>query len=140
MSRQNRVTNTVNTFTSAPSSFINQNTQPYSTTQTQQKPMWQNMQSTNQVTGMSNLLVSGQNMTQMTLQPNNIMTTSNQALPIQTQSLNVQNCTLPSTTLDLSDIKWGILDQSSVVPLKRSGSNDSPNQDEERLTIQEDME
>jgi len=148
MSRQNRVTNTVNTFTSAPSNFINQNTQPYSTTQTQQqqqKPMWQNMQPASQVTGMSNLLVSGQNMpgqtmTQMTLQPNNIMTTSNQALPIQTQSLNVQNCTLPSTTLDLSDIKWGILDQSTVVPLKRSGSNDSPNQDEERLTIQEDME
>jgi len=145
-SRQNRVTNTVNTFTSAPSNFINQNTQPYTTqTQQQQKPMWQSIQQTNQVTGMSNLLVSGQNMpgqtmTQMTLQPNNIMTTSNQALPIQTQSLNVQNCTLPSTTLDLSDIKWGILDQSSVVPLKRSGSNDSPNQDEERLTIQEDMD
>lgn len=144
-SRQNRVTNTVNTFTSAPSNFINQNTQPYTTQTQQQKPMWQNIQQTNQATGMSNLLVSsgnmpGQTMTQMTLQPNNIMTTSNQALPIQTQSLNVQNCTLPSTTLDLSDIKWGILDQSSVVPLKRSGSNDSPNQDEERLTIQEDMD
>jgi hypothetical protein len=143
-SRQNRVTNTVNTFTSAPSNFINQNTQPFtSQPQQQQKPMWQNIQQSSQVTGMSNLLVSGQNMpgqtmTQMTLQPNNIMTTSNQALPIQTQSLSVQNCTLPSTTLDLSDIKWGILDQSSVVPLKRSGSHDSPNQDEERLTIQED--
>jgi len=145
-SRQNRVSNTVNTFTSAPSNFINQNTQPFTTqTQPQQKGMWESIPQSNQVTGMSNLLVSGQNMqtqdmTQMTLQPSNIMTTSNQALPIQTQSLNVQNCTLPSTTLDLSDIKWGILEQSTVVPLKRSGSNDSPNQEEERLTIQEEME
>ena len=53
------------------------------------------------------------------------------------QNLGVQNLTLPSTTLDLSDIKWGILDPT--VTIKRSGSTESPAQEEERLTIQEDM-
>jgi len=56
---------------------------------------------------------------------------------LPSQNLGVQNLTLPSTTLDLSDIKWGILDPT--VSIKRSGSTDSPVQEEERLTIQEDL-
>ena len=56
---------------------------------------------------------------------------------LPSQNLGVQNLTLPSTTLDLSDIKWGILDPT--VTIKRSGSTDSPVQGEERLTIQEDL-
>lgn len=55
------------------------------------------------------------------------------------QNLGVQNLTLPSTTLDLSDIKWGILDPT-VSAIKRSGSTDATTaQEEERLTIQEDL-
>jgi len=55
---------------------------------------------------------------------------------IPAQSLGVQNLALPSTTLDLSDIKWGILDPT--VTIKRSGSTDSPAHGD-CLTIQEDI-
>ena len=45
-------------------------------------------------------------------------------------ALQVQNCSLPSTTLDLSDIKWGILDQE---PIKRETT---PVSADKQLTIQ----
>jgi len=66
---------------------------------------------------------------------------------------HVSACTLPSTTLDITDIKWDLLEQDSLhqeslqqdglqqdslVQIKRSGSMDSPR--EETLSIQESME
>lgn len=47
---------------------------------------------------------------------------------------HVSNCALPSTTLDLSDIKWGILEQTSLQPanlteIKRSASTENPGGD-----------
>ena len=87
-------------------------------------------------------------------QPNQYSSTSSQSLqyssvPTTTQ----QSLTLGNTTIDISDIKWGlggsILESrdglsmageprmSHVITLKRSGSTDSP-QDGERLTIQEE--
>ena len=56
------------------------------------------------------------------------------------QSMGVQNLTLPSTTLDLSDIKWGILDPTTVVSsIKRSGSMDEAHVLAERIHIREDI-
>jgi len=60
--------------------------------------------------GVSNLLVSGQTMTL-----HSGATGSN-----STQQLSVQQCSLPSTTLDLSDIKWGILEPA---PLEKATSS-----------------
>jgi len=77
--------------------------------------------------GVSNLLVSGQTMTLH----------SGDGVNQGSQGLSVQHCSLPSTTLDLSDIKWGILEPS---PLKQNTATGSPVPEEERLTIQEDME
>ena len=83
-----RVTSVSNTFTTtASSNFINQNTQPYTnnSSSADQKPsLWPAEDST-----ISTLMMSP-------------------------GSLQVQNCSLPSTTLDLSDIKWGILEQDPV--------------------------
>ena len=57
----------------------------------------------------------------------------NMIVPVETQSSevpHVSNCALPSTTLDLSDIKWGILEQTSLQPanlteIKRSASTEN---------------
>ena len=56
------------------------------------------------------------------------------------QPLGVHNLTLPSTTLDLSDIKWGILDTTTgVSTIKRSGSMEDAHVQPERIHIREDM-
>ena len=114
------------------SSLSNQTHQVHFVTDSLPKSSWQSQP--------SNLLLQNQTLSDnQTL--NNIGLTSSHLgdtiSSLQTQNLGVQNLTLPSTTLDLSDIKWGILD--SAVIIKRSGSSDSPLQEEERLTIQEDL-
>ena len=82
--------------------FINQNTQPYTNNHhsQDQKPLWSPD-------------VGDATISSLMLSPNLISNTVSPA------SLQVQNCSLPSTTLDLSDIKWGILDQE---PVKRETS------------------
>ena len=58
----------------------------------------------------------------------------------QQQPMGVQNLTLPSTTLDLSDIKWGILDPTTVVSsIKRSSSMEEAHAPEERILIRDDI-
>lgn len=57
---------------------------------------------------------------------------------LPSQNLGVQNLTLPSTTLDLSDIKWGIL-EPTVTSIKRSGSTESQAQGDQTLSIQEGL-
>ena len=78
-----------NTFTTTSTNFINQNTQPYTNN------------SSNPVLGEQ----------KPSLWPAEDATISMMMSP---GSLQVQNCSLPSTTLDLSDIKWGILEQEPV--------------------------
>lgn len=88
--------------TTSSTNYINQNTQPYTTNhQSQdQKPLWSPD-------------VGDATISSLMLSPN-LITNS-----VSPASLQVQNCSLPSTTLDLSDIKWGILDQE---PIKREAS------------------
>ena len=92
--------------------FINQNTQPYTNNHhsQDQKPLWSPD-------------VGDATISSLMLSPNLISNTVSPA------SLQVQNCSLPSTTLDLSDIKWGILDQE---PVKRETSVAT----EKQMTIQ----
>ena len=91
--------------------FINQNTQPYTNNHhsQDQKPLWSPD-------------VGEATISSLMLSPNLMSNTVSPA------SLQVQNCSLPSTTLDLSDIKWGILDQE---PVKRETSLPA-----DKLTIQ----
>ena len=93
--------------------FINQNTQPYTNNHhsQDQKPLWSPD-------------VGDATISSLMLSPNLMSNTVSPA------SLQVQNCSLPSTTLDLSDIKWGILDQE---PVKRETSVPA---DKQQLTIQ----
>ena len=99
--------------TTSSTNYINQNTEPYTTNHhTQdQKPLWS--------PEVGDATISS-------LMPSpNLITNS-----VSPASLQVQNCSLPSTTLDLSDIKWGILDQE---PIKRETGGLSA---EKQLTIQ----
>ena len=93
--------------------FINQNTQPYTNNHhsQDQKPLWSPD-------------VGDATISSLMLSPSLISNTVSPA------SLQVQNCSLPSTTLDLSDIKWGILDQE---PVKRENSVSA---DKQQLTIE----
>ena len=93
--------------------FINQNTQPYTNNHhsQDQKPLWSPD-------------VGEATISSLMLSPNLITNT------VSPTSLQVQNCSLPSTTLDLSDIKWGILDQE---PIKRETT---PVSADKQLTIQ----
>jgi hypothetical protein len=57
--------------------------------------------------------------------------------------LSQNQLSLPGTTLDLSDIKWGIL-EPVVAAIKRSASADqqadlAAGRDQERLTIHEQL-
>ena len=99
--------------TTSSTNYINQNTEPYTTNHhTQdQKPLWSPE-------------VGDATISSLMLSPN-LITNS-----VSPASLQVQNCSLPSTTLDLSDIKWGILDQE---PIKRETGGLSA---EKQLTIQ----
>lgn len=59
---------------------------------------------------------------------------------LPSQPMGVHNLTLPSTTLDLSDIKWGILEPTTAVStIKRSGSMEEAHVQPERIHIREDM-
>ena len=86
--------------TTSSTNYINQNTQPYTTNHQDQKPLWS--------PDVGDAAISS-----LMLSPSLI---TNSVAPA---ALQVQNCSLPSTTLDLSDIKWGILDQE---PVKRETS------------------
>ena len=99
--------------TSNSTNFINQNTQPYTNNHhgQDQKPLWSPE-------------VGDATISSLMLSPSLISNTVSPA------SLQVQNCSLPSTTLDLSDIKWGILDQE---PVKRENSVSA---DKQQLTIE----
>ena len=97
--------------TTSSTNYINQNTQPYTTNHQDQKPLWS--------PDVGDAAISS-----LMLSPSLI---TNSVAPA---ALQVQNCSLPSTTLDLSDIKWGILDQE---PIKRETT---PVSADKQLTIQ----
>jgi len=102
----NTININTNTFTTSSTNFINQNTQPYT-----------NNHSTLSVSDQKPSLWSADEATMSTLM-------------MSPGSLQVQNCSLPSTTLDLSplDIKWGILDQDPTPPTSISIKQESEKQ------------